>query len=138
MIQIFVNLLAVCLTAQIWPLSSQLSNKRTLFDDCILLMIIDCLLCCTAFVAKGTERYTIGFIIVTLTLFCLVVNLYLLLSEFFNGCKLRIRRCCYVRRATKGKTLSFAKKKIGDSLQVKWKKLKNIVTSSDVIKSNSF
>ena len=133
MAMIVVNLIALCVQAHINPLSSKSSNNRAVYDDFTLLMIIDCLICCTEFVSEGEGRYFIGFVIVAITGQCLIVNLFLLLKEFYTGLKLRIRRCCYVRRATKGKTMAFAKKKLGSNLRVKWKNLKNIVTSSDVI-----
>ena len=56
---------------------------------------------------------------VTLTLFCLVVNLYLLLKEFYCGFKLKIRRCYNRRQAKKAKTLALARKKDGREVQTK-------------------
>ena len=53
-------------------------NKLNLFDDFTIVLVLDCLVCCTDLLHDGRARYAVGFLIVYLTLQNLLINLALL------------------------------------------------------------
>lgn len=67
-ILIFVDTLAMIMQGLVEPANTKSANRLALYDDLTLLLIIECLLCCTDFVSDAYGRYCVGYAIIFLTL----------------------------------------------------------------------
>ena len=128
---IAVDLFACVIQSWSWPLHTPLDNKRALYDDFSLVLIIDCLIGCTDMIDQSQSRYAVGFIILLFTLQNILFNSVLLIIDPIRKLKLYLKRCRNIRAATRGKTMQFAKKNFKRSLRKKWRKFKGLVTSSE-------
>ena len=99
-------------------------------------MIIDCLVCCTDLVLNGEARYAVGFIIVGLTVYNIVINLILLIVGPIVYIRLILKWCMQVRRHTKGKTMSYTKERMKMKLSSKMSSAKDFLTSQSVSRSS--
>ena len=103
------DLLVAIIQAQVKPLKTPKANRQRLYDDMTLVLIIDCIICCTDLVSSGDSRYAVGYFIVILTIQNLVINLLILILEPIYKMKLLCKWCFFVRNKTKGRTMKFAK-----------------------------
>lgn len=56
-------------------MKTQRDNLLSLYDDLTLVLIIQCLYCCTDLVNNDDSRYAVGYLINVLTLQNIIVNL---------------------------------------------------------------
>ena len=119
-----IDLISAILLANYRPGISPHKNKLNMYDDISLILIIQCLICCTDLNAHGESRYMVGFIIAFVTLQNVAINLILILIEPLRRFRLWMKWCLAMRRQTKGKSVTFAKKRIKDKFKGKLTKLK--------------
>ena len=82
-----------------------------------LVLILDCLVCCTDLVSRGDSRYAVGYFIVVLTLQNLAINLLILILEPIYKTKLLFKWFFLVRGKTRGRTMKFVREHMKRSLK---------------------
>ena len=64
------------LLALVKPLESPSANKMELYNSFMILLMTYCLMCFTPFALDAMARYTMGYVMVALTVKNIVVNIY--------------------------------------------------------------
>ena len=106
-------------------------SRLAIYDDFTLLLIVDCLIYCTDVVDDAQVRYSIGWFILALTLQYIIFHLGRLMMPPTHKMKLCCKKCYVIRKATKGKTVSYVKTQFGKSVRKIGHKIKSSVSSSD-------
>ena len=92
------NLLGAVMQVALKPAATPEQNKHLFFDEVTMILILDCLMCCTDMVTRGDSRYAVGFWIIALTIQSILIHVIVLLLRPIRKLKLFVKYVIMVRR----------------------------------------
>ena len=106
---IITNLLAAVMQVALKPAATPEKNKHLFHDDVTMMLILDCLMCCTDVVTSGESRYAVGWWIIVLTIQSILIHVIVMLLRPCRKLKLFVKFVIIVRRTHADRTRQLTK-----------------------------